>query len=153
MSCETVRMPGGGTAIVCGPRRRQPRCQMPGCTRPGARQCDYPVAPGKICDRYLCAEHAVPQGRNRDYCPDHPGQATFSGVVAMAERPARLYGDFAFAWMVTGITVVRARSEADAVARLQKMSRDTMINQAVKVSLVATPVGGAPVVADVKSDG
>jgi hypothetical protein len=72
MKCETVRLPGGGVAIVCSPRRRPRRCQVRGCDRPGVRQCDFPTGPGRTCDRYLCAAHAVPQGRGRDHCPDHP---------------------------------------------------------------------------------
>jgi hypothetical protein len=74
MKCEWFSLPDGTRGVVCGGRRRTPRCQMPGCTRPGERQCDFPVGPGKTCDRYLCAGHAVRQGKNRDFCPDHPGQ-------------------------------------------------------------------------------
>lgn len=71
MKCETVRIPGFGVAIVCS-RRRLARCQAHGCNRPAARQCDFPTAPGMTCDRYLCSVHAVPQGRGRDHCPEHP---------------------------------------------------------------------------------
>lgn len=80
MTCEHVRI-GGTVAIVCTRgRRRRPQCQEPGCTRPGERQCDFPIGKGKTCDRYLCTGHAVPQGPNRDYCPGHPGQRDlFSG--------------------------------------------------------------------------
>lgn len=72
MTCETVRLPGGTTAIVCGRGGRRPRCRMPGCTRPGDRQCDFPLLAGGTCDKYLCARHAVRLGPDRDHCPDHP---------------------------------------------------------------------------------
>lgn len=71
MKCETVRMPGGGVAIVCHRGPRRPRCR---CGRPATRQCDFPTAPGKTCDKYLCAGCAMRQGRNHDYCPDHAAQ-------------------------------------------------------------------------------
>lgn len=89
MPCETVRLPGGGAAIVCHRgRRRVQRCWVPLCEDPATRQCDFPIGPGKTCDRYLCAAHAVPQGGGRDYCPDHPGQSQ-----KPATRPAERQGD------------------------------------------------------------
>jgi hypothetical protein len=85
MTCEIVTLPGGGRAIVRYSGRRLPRCEMPGCRRPAERQCDYPIAAGKTCDRYLCRDHAVRQGRNRDFCPDHPGQGDlFAGAPRRA---------------------------------------------------------------------
>lgn len=96
----TVRLPGGGTAIVCGSGRRAgtPRCR---CGAASTLQCDYPIRSGdprqcdvpgchetgtcvnpggchmppQTCDAYLCHRCAVPQGRNRDYCPHHTGAA------------------------------------------------------------------------------
>lgn len=90
MTCTPIRMPGGGVAIVCDRRRRRrpPKCQIPGCERLGLLQCDFPLPNGKTCDRYLCADHAVPQGPNRDYCPHHPGQGDLFHR-ADAEREAR----------------------------------------------------------------
>ena len=73
MACETIHLPGGVAAIVCGPRRRRPRCSVLGCTRPGVYQCDAPSDGHgkKTCDAYLCGEHRVPQANNLDYCPKH----------------------------------------------------------------------------------
>ena len=36
------------------------------------RLCDFPQAPGKLCNRKLCDDCAVHIGRGRDYCPEHP---------------------------------------------------------------------------------
>lgn len=69
MSCETVRMPDGGLAIVCTRGKRPARkCA---CGRPATLQCDYPVEHG-TCDEWLCKSCAVHVGHNRDYCPSHP---------------------------------------------------------------------------------
>lgn len=76
---ETVRLPGGGTAIVChsGPRPRTRRACSCGCGRTATLRCDYPV-PGKTgtrrytCDAYLCRQCAVAAGPDLDYCPSHP---------------------------------------------------------------------------------
>jgi len=70
MVCETVRLPGGGAAIVCGPRRRRPRCSAPGCTAPSEFQCDAAVG-RRTCDRHLCRRHHTPGGVGIDFCPDH----------------------------------------------------------------------------------
>lgn len=82
MKCERLTLPGGIAGFICGPSRRYlARCQQPGCTAGGERQCDFPVGDGKTCDKHLCADHAARQGRGRDYCPDHPGQGDlFAGA-------------------------------------------------------------------------
>lgn len=74
MTCEILRFPGGGAGFVCSRGRRPatpPKCEIPGCGKRGARQCDFPIADSETCDKYLCSDHAVPQGRGRDHCPDH----------------------------------------------------------------------------------
>lgn len=83
MTCETVKLPHGGAAIICGRNRRRPKCSVRDCTAPGDFRCDAPVA-GKrsgTCDRYLCAAHRTPQrGRPTmggiDFCPEHAQAAT-----------------------------------------------------------------------------
>jgi hypothetical protein len=69
----TITLPDGtqAQAIVCGSgkRPRTPRCR---CGRTSSIQCDFPLLDGKTCDQHLCRSCAVPVGRNRDYCPEHP---------------------------------------------------------------------------------
>lgn len=70
MGCETVKMPGGGTAIVCSLGRRRPyRCVS--CTLAGGFQCDWKVAPGKTCDAYICPDHAQEVAPGKHLCPAH----------------------------------------------------------------------------------
>ena len=40
-----------------------------------------------------------------------------------------LYGDYAFAWTITGIAVVRARSQADAQLKFEALSLGTKLNR------------------------
>jgi hypothetical protein len=67
---EAVRLPGGGTAIVCFSGGRWCQC---GCRRRATIQCDHPAPAGRsgTCDRWLCRRCAVSVGPNRDHCPDH----------------------------------------------------------------------------------
>ncbi len=69
MTCEHVKLPGGGTAIVCGrfPRRR--RCCA--CHLVGGFQCDWKVSKTKTCDRYICPEHAQEVAQDKHLCPEH----------------------------------------------------------------------------------
>jgi len=69
--CETIEMADGTRAIVChsGPRQRAPLCR---CGRVSSIQCDFPLLHGGTCDRHLCRYCAVPVGRDRDYCQEHP---------------------------------------------------------------------------------
>lgn len=83
MTCIPVRLPGGGTAIVCTRgSRRTPRCSMAKCERPGRYQCDAKNALGHgTCDRWLCEMHRTSAGGNVDYCPDHgPAGQALDGV-------------------------------------------------------------------------
>jgi hypothetical protein len=77
MTCETVKLPGGITAIVCGRGRKKPKpCIC--CGKPSTKLCDFRTgerthAQGWItCDKPLCDACAVRGGTNIDYCPDHP---------------------------------------------------------------------------------
>jgi hypothetical protein len=72
MTCETVTLPNGATAIVCGPRRRPQRCSI--CkTNPVVAECDFPAPnrKSKTCDKKLCADCRVSVGDNVDYCKAH----------------------------------------------------------------------------------
>lgn len=84
MPCETVRLPGGGVAIVCSRGRQKVRmCEV--CSeRQATLLCDYPVGHGKTCDKAMCESCTTrPQqvlpletvgsiiGETFDYCPEH----------------------------------------------------------------------------------
>lgn len=51
----------------------------------------------------------------------------------------RLYSDFAFAWTISGLTVIRARNESEAAEKFQRLSRATMLNQ-TKISFMSALV-------------
>ena len=72
MTCETVILPDGQRAIVCGPRQRRRKCS--GCGRMTAdRQCDWKVSTHKsgTCDKWVCASCTVNPGPDKDICPEH----------------------------------------------------------------------------------
>lgn len=73
MPCNTMKLPGGGFAIVCTRGRRPNLCDV--CKhRPFEVLCDYPLAgakAGKTCDRKLCRGCAKHVGENKDLCPPH----------------------------------------------------------------------------------
>jgi hypothetical protein len=87
MPCDVIRTPGGATVFACSRGRRPPPCTVPGCDRPGVRQCDYPVPARRsgTCDRYLCAAHAVSRGPNRDLCPPHAKLEERQGKLPLGE--------------------------------------------------------------------
>jgi hypothetical protein len=64
-----MELPGGGYAIVCGPKPRGGRCWA--CKRPGTRLCDWKMGEGKTCDRPICSDHAETVAPNKDLCPEH----------------------------------------------------------------------------------
>jgi hypothetical protein len=68
---EIITMPNGTRGFVCfsGKRHRAPRCR---CGAASSLLCDWPLLDGKTCDRPLCRRCAVPVGRDRDYCREHP---------------------------------------------------------------------------------
>ena len=44
-------------------------------------------------------------------------------------EPTKLYGEFAFAWTLSGLTVIRARSATEAQVKFEAMSRATLLNR------------------------
>lgn len=69
MPCRQVKLPGGGTAIVCSRGRRQ-RCA---CGRPAELLCDWKVKGKKsgTCDRPICVVCAYQPALGKDLCPEH----------------------------------------------------------------------------------
>lgn len=74
MTCRSIDLGNGVVGIVCGRREGPPKpCIVPGCGKPHARLCDWPVLRrGKptTCDLKLCEGHATKVGE-LDYCPAH----------------------------------------------------------------------------------
>lgn len=76
MTCEHVKLPSGGVAIVCGRGPRPIKCAH--CGARGRRLCDFVTEPArnhalaKTCDKGLCDACAVSVGKGIDHCPDHP---------------------------------------------------------------------------------
>lgn len=72
MTCEHVTFPGGASAIVCGPRRRQ-RC---GCGRPATLLCDWkvPARRSGTCDAPLCDRCTFSPAPDKDLCPAHAAE-------------------------------------------------------------------------------
>ena len=56
-------------------------------------------------------------------------------------KPTTLYTDWAFAWAITGITVIRARTLAEATAKFDRISRATMLNRATNAKFHAEAIG------------
>jgi hypothetical protein len=73
MTCETVSLPNGATAIVCGTRGRRPiKCSV--CGRPGDLLCDWKRKGDphqSTCDAPLCRECTTKPARGKDLCPKH----------------------------------------------------------------------------------
>jgi hypothetical protein len=70
MTCETVKLPGGGAAIVCSRSRKRPyRCGF--CTLAGGLQCDWKLGATKTCDALICPEHALEVAPDKHLCPVH----------------------------------------------------------------------------------
>jgi hypothetical protein len=80
MPCNTVQLPGGGTAIVCsrGPKRKRTKCFY--CAKPAPYLCDHKEG-GARCDRPICGDHAVSKGSDIDWCKIHPMKQP-QGVLA-----------------------------------------------------------------------
>lgn len=67
MACERITLPGGTTAIVCGPRKPKKRC---GCGRPADLLCDWMVD-GGTCDQPVCDRCTTSPAPDKDLCPAH----------------------------------------------------------------------------------
>lgn len=69
MVCQRVPLPGGGHAIVCGPKRRAKRCN---CGRPATLLCDARLKGKKgTCDRPICDQCTTSPAEGKDLCPAH----------------------------------------------------------------------------------
>lgn len=71
MTCETVTLPGGGRAIVCGPRSA--RCA---CGKRADRLCDWKVRTRRsgTCDEPICTSCSHAPAPGKDLCPAHRDQ-------------------------------------------------------------------------------
>ena len=74
MPCNPVKLPGGGTAIVCSGRGRRPKpCAY--CGRPSSRLCDFPVTKDRgvkgTCDAPLCERCTARIAGDGDLCRAH----------------------------------------------------------------------------------
>lgn len=71
MTCHTVHLPNGVTAIVRMQKPRSRHCWT--CKRllKTWKLCDFPAGKGKTCDRVLCDACAVHREPDTDYCPQH----------------------------------------------------------------------------------
>lgn len=70
MPCTPVKLPGGGTAIVCS-RTRTKRRKCYYCSKPAPFLCDHKQG-GARCDRPICGDHARALGNDVDWCKEHP---------------------------------------------------------------------------------
>jgi hypothetical protein len=90
MPCRRIPMPGGGAAIVCGPRRRVKRCA---CGNPHTALCDWKVKTKKsgTCDKALCAECTTVPAPGKDLCPKHAAEweARKPATLKLAPLPER----------------------------------------------------------------
>jgi len=67
--CFPLRLPDGGTAIVCGSFPKEKHCIV--CGTFATRLCDYRNSDGRTCDAPMCDEHTLRVGPNKDLCPLH----------------------------------------------------------------------------------
>ena len=61
--------------------------------------------------------------------------------MKQGSQPTRLYSDYAFAWTISGITVIRARSQSEATEKFHRLSRAAMLNQAIRKAFMSAPLG------------
>lgn len=81
MTCETVQLPGGATAIVCSRGRRHRACSVAGCARTATLLCDAPKGRGRTCDAAMCAGHATEVGPDLHHCPSHADAPTQEALL------------------------------------------------------------------------
>lgn len=72
MPCQHVKLPGGGHAIVCGPRQKAPKCSC-GSGRVAKLLCDWktPEGPTATCDAKICRVCTTMPAPEKDLCPAH----------------------------------------------------------------------------------
>jgi hypothetical protein len=74
MYCTPIKIPGGGTAIICQGGQRPASCA---CGKPTTKLCDWKVAPKrgdgpvKRCSVGICDEHTFSPAKDKDLCPEH----------------------------------------------------------------------------------
>ena len=95
MRCESFKLPGGVTAIVCtrGMGRTTKVCVQ--CGRRADRLCDWPLGgskTGKTCDRPICSRCALSQpsedgSDTLDYCPPHARLYERQGPPRVPDEP------------------------------------------------------------------
>ncbi len=70
MTCTPVRLPRGGTAIICTATRR---CK---CGRRATLLCDWKVPTKKsgTCDAAICTRCTTSPARDKDLCPKHAAE-------------------------------------------------------------------------------
>lgn len=79
MACRVISLPGGATAIVCGPRGRGAQSCNCGSGLPANKLCDFELprlryrrqSGSKTCDRKICAKCATHVEPDTDYCREH----------------------------------------------------------------------------------
>lgn len=83
MTCTRVQIPGGGVAIVCGPKKRAKRCS---CGGTATLLCDWKVKGKKsgTCDQGLCERCTHVPAPDKDLCPKHAAAWEFR--LAAKER-------------------------------------------------------------------
>lgn len=84
MTCSRVHLPGGGSAIVCGPTRR---CQ---CGTRATLACDWKVPTKKsgTCDAPLCPSCTTSPAPEKDLCAKH-AKAFEAWKAAKASTPSK----------------------------------------------------------------
>lgn len=76
MQCQSLQLPDGTKAVVCGRTdRKQQRSQFCACDRPGKYLCDFPTsARHGTCDALICETcslHLPHANDSLDFCPTH----------------------------------------------------------------------------------
>jgi hypothetical protein len=80
MTCEHVTLPGGGRAIICGPRQPHQKCP---CGRRATQLCDWKmpnaedqrkVRGSATCDKPLCDQCTTSPAPDKDLCPAHAAE-------------------------------------------------------------------------------
>ncbi len=87
MNCRRLNL-AGENVIVCGHFHEKPVCEI--CGAVGELLCDWIMekgtahAPGRTCDRRICAAHALEVGKDKHLCPAH--EAAFAQWKAQREK-------------------------------------------------------------------
>lgn len=94
MPCDPVKLPGGGTALVCSRARRPKPCAY--CQSASGRLCDFPVLRNSrrtTCDEPLCPRCTTRIAGDGDLCRAHAAVWDFvlskPKVGPGAEEPQR----------------------------------------------------------------